>query len=399
MVPGAAWSRSSGCHEDGESLVESSSDVKPGWVDKTHYSESKYEYFVGMATQNSKVEDAKRAAEKNGEKVVIESLGVLSQPQYQSVLNLDIADSKVHDMLGVIGFPTFIQHKEIVGWYHEKWVSYSKCQPTYFYNAWVLLRVPKGELAGEQQQAAAYLKHIQAKEVAKTPNLMPSQEPLHLNEVSKQKKSLTSAEKSLETQNDLPEPEETGFTKPFGCGSFAIAGGYSYLPAITSPMGRQDNGVFNFNFDGEWGLARNVCMGAGVGWAMTNRKNATTGAGNGNGHIVPFYLRFDFKGPLDYNRRFIGSIGALVGPAVLYGFDENSATPGKQKTTAAFMAGVIGGLEVRVQKSIYITLTGTYSPIFYKQTINMVQAMVGLRVYFWGLWNRSTRVAPIALLR
>nr|HPR90842.1 hypothetical protein [Synergistaceae bacterium] len=172
-APGAAWARPHGCHDDGEEL-EDSSEAKPDWVDRTHFEDSQYEYFVGLATQSTKLETARRTATDNGVKLVIESLGLLSQARYQEVSQLDVANLRVHDMLGVIGFPAFIRNKKDVSWYHEKWVSYSNCRPAYSYNAWVLLRIPKAELAAEREKASAYLERAQALESAKAPpELMP----------------------------------------------------------------------------------------------------------------------------------------------------------------------------------------------------------------------------------
>ncbi|MBF0105882.1 MAG: hypothetical protein HQM16_11205 [Deltaproteobacteria bacterium] len=171
-TPTSAWARNK-CHEDSEQ-IESTSGSKPKWAAKTHYKDSQFEYFVGIATQITKFEAAQKAAIENGEKAIIESLGILTQPQYQEVSGLDVNSSDVRDALGSIGFPTFIKNREVEDVYYERWEIYSNCRLSYKYNIWALVKVPKSDLAEERKKAEAYLKQAQEIEMAKAPpELLP----------------------------------------------------------------------------------------------------------------------------------------------------------------------------------------------------------------------------------
>ena len=228
------------------------------------------------------------------------------------------------------------------------------------------------------KNATAYLKKVQRIENAKQPmDLMPSFAASH---ISGRPTATTEALKFKPAAQAAPSPERDAgidLTKPFSCGSIAAYGGYTYIPSFESPMGQQNSNLFNVNFDGEWGLTRNFCMGIGMGYAMTSRDDG------GNGNIVPFFMRFSYKVPLDFNRRFIGWVGTEVGGALLEGFDTKSDWSSENETTAAFMAGPAAGVDIRIQNSLYMTIGASYTPIFYKNTIHMIQGRVGIRYYFW----------------
>ena len=94
------------------------------------------------------------------------------------------------------------------------------------------------------------------------------------------------------------------------------------------------------------------------------------------------YLRFSYKGPITDTGSVIGWAGVEIGGAILHGFDKKGG--GDQKTTGAFMAGPAAGLDIRLQGNLYLTVSGAFTPIFYRDTIQMVQGRVGIRYYFGG---------------
>ncbi|HPW45473.1 MAG TPA: hypothetical protein PKU96_03780 [bacterium] len=170
--PSFVWAKkSSNCHPDGESL-DSTSENQVDWRDKFHFTDSNYEYYVGLSTQNKKLEEGKHAATEGAKNAILDSIGELIQFKNQGVVTLD--ESQMHNAWGSLKAPTFLKHKEVTDWYYEKWASYSNCQQSFYYNVWVLMRVPKNELKTEKQKALAYLEEAQRKEMAKeAPELMP----------------------------------------------------------------------------------------------------------------------------------------------------------------------------------------------------------------------------------
>lgn len=174
-TPAFAWAKkTSDCHPDGE-FIDSSSEKPDGWIDwrdKSHFTDTASEYYVGISTQNKKLEDGKHLATEEAKNIVLDSIGELVQFKNQGVVTMD--DTKMHNAWGSLKAPAFLKNKDVADWYYEKWASYSKCQASFYYNVWVLMKLPKGELQAEKQKALTYLEEAQKKEMAKeSPELMP----------------------------------------------------------------------------------------------------------------------------------------------------------------------------------------------------------------------------------
>ena len=352
----------------GEEMVFSIPEERPGWVDKPHYSLGKNEYFTGIATQNDKLEDGIALAVENANQAIVEALGQVIQAKTEGVLTVDADD--IRQSFGSMGAATYLKNKERKSIYYEKWAYYQRCRPKYFFNVWVLVKVPKDEIDAQVAQATAYLKKVQQIEHAKPPpELMPAAGASHITE-----RPVAAAE-TPDPEDMAPivyPPETVDLREPFKCTSVGLYGGYTYMPTFGSSGSRQKGNTFNINADFEFGITRNICMGFGMGYTMTKRE------WGGHGHIIPFFTRVSYKAPFDFNRRFIGWIGAELGGAVLSGMDRNDGG-----TKAAFMAGPAAGIDIRLQKSLYLTVGASYTPIFYKDTIHMIQGRVGIRYYFW----------------
>lgn len=221
------------------------SDNKPDWVDKPHFKDASHSYFVGMSTQNSKLEDGRQLATEEAKKSAADSIGELLQSKYQSIMGLRPEDSVVHDALGNLHAPTFLKSREVEGWYHEKWVSYSKCVPTYHYNVWVLMKIPQSELDAEQAKAVAYLENAQQQFMAQHPERLLSDGQLSKADLPQNK---LRAQKSI-TQQPLPTEHEETFTPPVkkktgfwaGLGAILIVGGLGVGTYFLATMGKKSS--------------------------------------------------------------------------------------------------------------------------------------------------------------
>lgn len=250
-----AWGRKD-CQPDGERM-DLQSGEQPGWFDKTHFSNDRYEYFVGLSTQNKRVEGGKKLAMEEAKKAAIESIGELLQSKYQSILTMRNEDSAVQDALGNLHAPTFLRERNVSEWYWEKWVSYSRCAPTYYYNVWVLLKVPKAALEAEKQKAVTYLQKAQEQEMEKKP-------PVLLPDINLTRKDLPSWGIVVSKYEPPPPPEEeTEFPQwPIWTAvTAAVLGGI-----ITAAYFAGDNG---------WGSSSGGSSGGG-----------TSGGGSGGGISV-----------------------------------------------------------------------------------------------------------------
>ncbi len=374
VLPGSVYAKRAEC-KSGEELVFSIPEVKPEWIDKPHSKEGSFEAFVGLSTQNNKLEDGITLAVENANGSIVEALGQVIKKQSQGVLTFE--QDEVKQSWGSAGAASYLQHKERRAIYYEKWAAYDKCKPKYHYNVWVQIIVPSSEFKAETLRAEKYLRDIQrAEEVRAKADLMPSPEAMQIRNRLRQHSPPSTVNDYLVPEVLNPQLYATpSYRYDFSCGSFAVYGGYTHMPSVNSEMGKQEKGVFNINFDLEWGLTRNFCMGFGMGWAMTKMAN------DKNGHIVPMFFRFDYKGPFDSDGRFIGWLGVEIGGVILNNFKkrDNSSS---QKDTGAFMAGPAGGMDIRLQGDLYLTFGASYTPIFYKNTIHMVETRVGIRYYF-----------------
>jgi len=176
-LPGVsfAWKKG-GCYPDGESLVGALPENRPEWTkNKIHFSDQKNVYFVGLSTQNKKLEDGKVLAIKTAKQAFIEHLGELIQARDQGVLTMN--DTDWQNIWGSLNAPTLIQDMKINEWYHEKMVLYKNCRPSYFYNIWVLLKMPRDNFKMERENVIVYLREAQKKEMARdAPQLLPRTE-------------------------------------------------------------------------------------------------------------------------------------------------------------------------------------------------------------------------------
>ena len=382
FLSGAAEARKKECNI-GESMVSSMPEMKPEWVDQPHARLGKTERFVGLSTQNEKLEQGIELAVENANGAIVEALGQVIQKRSQGVLTFD--SDEIRQSFGSAGAASFLKHKERKGLYYEKWVSYEKCNPKYYYNVWVLVVVPRDEYDQEALRAERYLRELQREEELRAkPPLMPAPEAMQVKELPRKTATKEPAAQPWSLYNTgttattWQAPQADFKPYEFHCGSMGFAAGYTYIPGMNSQLGRQNANSVNVNADAEWGIRRNFCMGAGMGWTMTSR------ADGGRGQIVPMYLRFAFKGPLTDTGSVIGWAGAEIGGAILHGFDRKGGPGSEQKTTAAFMAGPAAGVDFRLQGNLYLTISGAYTPIFYKDTIQMIQGRVGIRYYFGG---------------
>lgn len=213
--PSFVWAKkSSNCHPDGESL-DSTSENQVDWRDKSHFTDSNYEYYVGLSTQNKKLEEGKHAATEEAKNAILDSIGELIQFKNQGVVTLD--ESQMHNVWGSLKAPAFLKHKEVTGWYYEKWASYSNCQQSFYYNVWVLMRVPKNELQAEKQKALAYLEEAQKKEMAKeAPELMPDSKLSVSDRIERVQKIGTSSPTQTNYLEEIQKAErETKAKKPW----------------------------------------------------------------------------------------------------------------------------------------------------------------------------------------
>ena len=387
-LPSPAWAKKSEC-KSGEEKVFSIPEIRPEWVDKPHSVIGKTQLFVGLATQNEKLEDGISLAVENANGVIVEALGQVIQKRSQGVLSFE--SDEVKQSFGSAAAASFIKNKERKSIYYEKWASYKKCEPTYHYNVWVQVAVPKAEFDAEAARAAIYLRDMQRAEQAKAiPPLMPTPDAMQVKSAGVKKDTLTATSFMPKAPRAFtpspavapsyvpPQPAPAYDYYRFHCGSLALYGGYSYIPAFNTEMGQHNSGSVNITMDGEWGITRNFCMGMGMGWTMTEMENGS------KGNIVPMFLRFALKGPITSGGGIIAWIGTEVGGAILQNFDIKDAyayTP-EQKTTGAFMAGAAGGIDIRLQGGLYFMLAGSYTPIFYKETVQMFQVRGGIRYYF-----------------
>lgn len=360
-----------------EEKVYSVPDVRPEWAVKLHFATGQDEYFVGISTQNDKLENGITLAVENATNSITEAIGEVIKTKSQGVLTM-VADD-VRQSWGSVTSATYLAHKEKKDIYYEKWTDYPNCRPHSFYNVWVLLKVPKSEFDSEAKAAVGYLRKVQQQEQARKAEslLLPgSTVPIPAGQLGKGRGPGGFYVPAL--QEPAPfEPPVVYPHPPFSCGSIAMYGGWTYIPPFNSEMGKQESGTFDVNFDGEFGITENICMGIGMGYAMTRRE------GGDEGHIVPMFLRVALKGPLTSGHGIIGWIGGELGGALLNGFNREDSWSNKQKDTGAFMVGPAGGIDIRIQSSLYLTLGAAYLPIFYHETIQMIQTRGGIRYYIW----------------
>ena len=378
LFPRAADARRGECRS-GEELVSAMPVVKPVWVDQPHIRVGMFEMFVGLSTQNDKLEDGIERAVESANGSIVEALGQVIQKRGQGVITFESDD--IRQSFGSAGAASFLKNKERRGIYYEKWVSYERCQPRYRYNVWALMAVPRAEFDGEAARAERYLRDLQrAEEERAKPSLMPSPDAMQVRKLPEKptppRDAARAGADAAAASAAMPEPADAMDAYEFRCGSIGLSGGYTYIPPVDSPMGRHERGLFNVNMDAEWGITHNICMGMGFGWAVTERSDG------GRGNIVPMYFRFAARGPFDGDGRFVGWLGAEIGAAVLQGFDRRDGADGPRKTTAGFMAGPGAGIDFRLQGKLYLTVAGVYTPIIYRDIIHMVQGWIGIRYYF-----------------
>lgn len=160
------------CHTDGEELVESSQEEKPEWINRYRYDDGRYEYFTGLSTKNEKLEQAKSLALSEAKSSALQEIAELIQSQDRIVSTM--SDTDLKKTIGSINAPTILNAKA-EAWYHTKYAVYNNCRVEYYYNAYASIRVSKSDFENERQRAVIYLKRIQQKEAAKTPQLMPEE--------------------------------------------------------------------------------------------------------------------------------------------------------------------------------------------------------------------------------
>ena len=128
----------------GEEKVFSIPEVRPYWVDRPPYRIGRNEYFTGIATQNKKLEDGIALAVENANHAIVEAMGQVIQAKTEGVLTIDADD--IRHSFGSMGAATYLRNKERKNIYYEKWAHYRRCKPKYFFNVWVLVKVPKHEI-------------------------------------------------------------------------------------------------------------------------------------------------------------------------------------------------------------------------------------------------------------
>lgn len=123
-------------------LIRTIPDKKPYWID----GKVPPNYYVGIATQKLTLEGAREDAEKDAIKKILEEAGVTVEDEYEKrreesgdEFNLVVksrtrvkAKGNIRDVKGVES-------------YVEEW-RVSNGGVRYFYNAWVLIKVPEGEV-------------------------------------------------------------------------------------------------------------------------------------------------------------------------------------------------------------------------------------------------------------
>ena len=363
----------------GEEIVSSMPEVRPGWVDSPHLSLGKEERFVGLSTQNDRLEAGISAAVENANSSIMDAVGRVLQGKVEGVLTLDAGD--VRRVFGSRGATTYLRKKDRRAIYSEKWASYHNCRPQYFYNVWVLIAVPKAEIEAEAIKAMGFLQGLQNREnQGGGTGILPAEEATHIKEVPVKK----GKKGEVAPQEEIPVYVPP-VVAPFRCTSVSLQGGYTHLVKdVRTGVERFKQGAFNFSVDGEWGLSENICMGTGIGYA------AIQSPLGGFGHIIPFFVSVKYKAPLGSTNRFIPWIGAEVGPAVLYGFKKDlyrdswsgQVVVDNQKEVGLWVGGA-AGIDIRLQRSLTMTINAGYYVTFASQTNQTLLGRVGIRYYFW----------------
>jgi hypothetical protein len=81
-VPQSAFGKSKiNCQPDGESIIVTSAQEKPDWINKPHSADARYENFTGLSTQNEKLENGKKLALKEAKTSLLDAIGELIQTQ------------------------------------------------------------------------------------------------------------------------------------------------------------------------------------------------------------------------------------------------------------------------------------------------------------------------------
>ncbi len=365
----------------GEQMESSVPDRRPEWADKPYLSLGKEKIFVGIATQNEKLESAIEAAVENANEAIFDAIGKVLQTKSEGVFTLGADDYR--RSLGSRGATAYLKGKERRAVYYERWASYERCRPKkYHYNVWVQVAVPSGEIEAESAKAMEALKALQQKENSNgSSGLLPSSTASHISDVPSKKFEPLPAVVPEPIVAETPKYYYDPYIYPFRCSSIGIQGGYTrMMNSVETDLGKYENPGFNVSFDGEGAITPNVCMGGGMGYATIKRDT------DAYGHIVPFYLRTTFKFPVGVRRWLVFWLGNEMGPAIIRGFklnDPDWSGERKEKTQAAFWVGGMAGVDVRVQKSLTITINAGYFPVISSKTYNLLLARVGIRYYFW----------------
>ncbi|MBF0107026.1 MAG: hypothetical protein HQM16_17085 [Deltaproteobacteria bacterium] len=359
-----------------EYMVLSVPQARPVWIDKLRFSENGYEYFVALSTQNTRIESGINTAVDNANSAVLEAVGQVIQTKHESLMTLTADD--VRKSLGSKGATAYFRHKKREAVYYEKWATLKNCKKEYYYNVWALMSVPSHELKVEADKAAIFLLNLQESEnqgIAE--GLLPDANATHIQEVPEAPPTLPVD--NMPAENFDPPSE-------FKCGNVTLMGGINY------PTGsyKDENGDFkkwgfNIIVDGEFGVTPNVCMGVGIGYASIRTTEGKTG------HMMPIPVRAVVKLPIGRNHAVIPWFGAEVGLVVLYGFNNETETElnnatGRIETNpkgefALWTAGV-AGLDIKIQRNLYLTMSGAYVPVISDDTLQFVMGRAGVRYYF-----------------
>ena len=168
--------RKRNCELDGEVIVETTPNPKPAWVtNKVHFAKGRYDYFIGISTQNKKPENGKHMAILEAKTSFMQHMGELIQQKEQGRMTLTETDWQ--NLWGSLKAPTLISDMTLEEWYFEKVATYKNCRPKYHYDVRVLIKMPKAAVDAEKQKALEYLRSAQKTEIARQQNaLLPKME-------------------------------------------------------------------------------------------------------------------------------------------------------------------------------------------------------------------------------
>ena len=194
------------CGHDGEVIIETTPAIKPDWVtNKVHFTKGRYDYFIGISTQNRRPEDGKHMAILEAKTSFMQHMGELIQQKEQGVMTLTETDWQ--NLWGSLKAPTLISEMQLEEWYFEKVAAYKNCRPKYHYDVYALIKMPKEAVTIEKQKALEYLKGIQKTESARSQSpLIPKVEfPSRGNKYAKAMERPPSV--SSHSSYDMQEPQ------------------------------------------------------------------------------------------------------------------------------------------------------------------------------------------------